>query len=449
MKKTVSLYTCGPTVYDFQHIGNFRTFIFGDILKRVIVYNGYKIKHVMNITDVGHLTGDRDMGEDKLAKEAKEKKKSAWDIAKFYTKVFLEDSDKLNIIRAAKIAKATDYIKDQIKLVKLLEKGGYTYTTSDGVYFDTSKLKDYGKLANLKLEELQEGARVEKNPEKRNSTDFALWKFAKEEEKRDMEWKSPWGEHSFPGWHIECSAISTKFLGQPFDIHTGGIEHIPVHHTNEIAQSEAAYKKPLANYWLHAEHLKVDGHKMAKSLKNFYTIGDLEKRGFDPLAFRYLTFSAHYKAPLNFTWDALEAASNTLNNLYHDIALLGFLEQKKTSNNRQTREYEKKFMEAIDDDLNMPRAISIVWDLLKDESISNKEKRKIIFKFDKVLGLDLKKADEFKKAPAKIKALAEARERLRVNKQFTQADALRKEIEALGYTLEDTEVGPFLWRKKM
>ena len=448
LKRTVSLYTCGPTVYGYAHIGNLRTYLFEDILKRILRFNGYKVKHVMNITDVGHLTGDRDMGEDKLEKEGKAKKQSVWELANKYTRAFTDDIKKLNILPPDEMPKATGYIKEQIKFVKLLEKKGYTYKTSDGVYFNTSRIKDYGKLARLNIKGLEEGARVEKNPEKKNPTDFALWKFAKKGEKRQMEWKSPWGKHSFPGWHVECSVLSTKFLGQPFDIHAGGVDLIPVHHTNEIAQSEAAYSKPLSNYWLHGEFLVLNEGRMGKSEGNTETLNGLIKRGYNPLAYRYFVLGAHYRAKLNFTFEALDGASRSLENLYHDVALLGVL-AKKDKKRSVSKTYEKRFQEAINDDLNMPQALSITYDLIADNKISAGEKRASLFKFDKVLGLNLKIADKLAKPPAKIKKLAEEREALRSNKQFTKADALRDRVEKLGYILEDTPKGPFVWPQKI
>ncbi|HEY4498100.1 MAG TPA: cysteine--tRNA ligase [Candidatus Paceibacterota bacterium] len=449
LKKTVRLYTCGPTVYYFAHIGNLRTYIFEDILRRTLEYNGYRVKHVMNITDVGHLTGDRDMGEDKLEKEAKKERKSAWDLARFYTKSFFSDTKKLNILPPHHLARATDYIKEQIKLVQVLEKKGYTYRTSDGIYFDTSKLKDYGKLAKQNLKELKEGARVEKNPEKRNPTDFALWKFAKPGEKRQMEWNSPWGKHSFPGWHIECSAISTQILGQPFDIHTGGVDHIPIHHTNEIAQSEAAYGKPLAHFWLHGEFLVLDKTRMGKSEGNIITLPKLIDKEYDPLSYRYLVLNAHYRSKLKFTWKALEAAENGLANLHREIAHLIFLQDEKARGETNLKKkYEKDFLEAINNDLDMPRALVVLQRLLQSR-LSPKIKIELVFKFDKVLGLDLLRARDLLKLPPQVKKIVKEREKERTHKQFVQADRLRKRVEALGYTIEDTPQGPFVWLKRI
>jgi len=318
----VKMYACGPTVYDYTHIGHFRAYVFVDVLRRMIKFNGLKLKHVMNITDVGHLTDDADQGEDKIEKKSKKEGKTVWEIAKFYTKDFFDAMEKLNVQKPEIICKATDHIQEMIDLVKRIEDNGYIYRTSDGIYFDTSKLSDYGKLAGLDIEGLKEGARVEKNLEKKNPTDFALWKFAKEGEKRQMEWDSPWGPHSFPGWHIECTAMSMKYLGEVYDIHTGGVDHIPVHHTNEIAQAQGAIEKDFVNYWLHNEFVNINGEKMSKSKGNIYNMHDIEEKGFDPLSMRYLFLTAHYRSKINFTWDSLEAAENTLNTLREHMRLL-------------------------------------------------------------------------------------------------------------------------------
>ena len=307
-KGKVGLYTCGPTVYDYAHIGNLRSFIFEDILKRVLQYNNFKVKHAMNITDVGHLVSDSDEGEDKMEKGSRRTGKTAWEIAKFYTLSFKKDLADLNVISPAVLCKATDHIKEQIALIKKLEKKGFTYQTVDGIYFDTSKLNDYGKLADLQHQELKAGIRVDLGG-KKNSSDFALWKFSPKHEKRQMEWKSPWGV-GFPGWHIECSAMSVKYLGQPFDIHCGGIDHVPVHHTNEIAQSEAATGKPMANFWLHNEFLNLKDAKMSKSGENFITLPSLIEKGYSPLAYRYFLLQAHYRKQLIFSFEALTAAQN-------------------------------------------------------------------------------------------------------------------------------------------
>ncbi|MBU2219414.1 cysteine--tRNA ligase, partial [Patescibacteria group bacterium] len=336
--KRAGIYTCGPTVYNFVHIGNLRAYIFEDILRRTLEYNGYKIKHVMNITDVGHLSSDEDTGEDKIEKSAREQKKSAWEIAGFYTKQFQKDIIELNIEPAHLMPKATEHIKEQIGLIKILEKKGFTYKTKDGIYFNTSKFKDYGKLGKIDIKGLREGARIEKG-EKKNPTDFALWKLSSSGEKRQMEWDSPWGK-GFPGWHIECSAMSTKYLGQPFDIHAGGIDHIPVHHQNEIAQSEAAYDKPLAKYWLHGEFLVIDQKKMSKSEGNFITLNILKEKNFNPLSYRFFVLSSHYRKPLNFSWQAMEAGQRGLEHLYNQISNLKS-QISKTGNINS--DFKKKF----------------------------------------------------------------------------------------------------------
>jgi cysteinyl-tRNA synthetase len=444
-KGRVGLYTCGPTVYDFSHIGNLRTYIFEDILRRTLEYNGYKVRQVMNITDVGHLTSDEDTGEDKVEKAAREKKKSAWQIAAFYTEQFKKDIAALNIEPASVFPKATDHIKEQVALIKKLEQKGFTYKTSDGIYFDTSKFKDYGKLGRINIKGLKKGARV-KEGEKKNITDFALWKFSPRlgsgQARRQMEWKSPWGI-GFPGWHIECSAMSTKYLGQPFDIHAGGIDHIPVHHQNEIAQSEAAYNKPLANYWLHGEFLVVKEKKMAKSEGAFITLKTLEEKGFNPLAYRFFVLGTHYRKPLHFSWEALEAAEKGLKNLYNQISAIG--RQSSELRKKVDKKFKEKFLKAINNDLNMPQALAVAQKILKAK-LSNGDKLATLFDFDKILGLKLAEAVLAVKIPKKIKELAEKREKLRKEKKWSEADELRRQIKKLGWQIEDTKKGPALRR---
>ncbi len=436
-KSGVKVYMCGPTVYWYPHIGNLRTYVNNDILLRVLRYNGFKVKTVMNITDVGHLVGDRDMGEDKMEKAAREKKVNIWDIAKKYTNYFWYATGALNIKKPDIVCKATDYIKPMISLVEKLEQKGYTYKTKDGIYFDTSKFKDYGKLASLDVEGLQEGARVEANPEKKNPTDFALWKFAKKGEQRQMEWSSPWGQHSFPGWHIECSAMAMETLGESLDIHTGGIEHIPVHHTNEIAQSEAATGKKFVNFWFHSNHLLVDGRKMSKSLKNIFILDDLLKKGFDPLALRYFYLSAHYRSKLNFTWKALSGAQKALDNLRklikEEAGLLG-------DSNIKIKELKDKFLEALNDDLNTSQALAVVWEVAKS-GLPLEKKLTLIKEWDQVLGLDLLKDKKQEEVPVAVLNLVKQREEARKNKQWQEADKLRKKIEELGWQAEDTSKG--------
>lgn len=435
----VRMYTCGPTVYNFAHIGNFRTYTIADILLRTIQYDGYKVKYVMNLTDVGHLTGDNlgdaDLGEDRMEKAAKREGKTAWDVAEYYSRVFLKDFDKLNLEKPLLFARATEHIHEQIQLVSRLEKKGFTYRTSDGIYFDTSKFKDYGRLSDL--DKIKEGARVEVNAEKKNSRDFALWKFSPKDEKRQMEWDSPWGV-GFPGWHIECSAMSMKYLGETFDIHAGGIDLKQTHHPNEIAQAEAATGKPFVKYWVHSAFMFVDGKRMSKSLGNVYTLSDLEKRGYGAMALRYLYLQTHYRQEMNFTFGALEAASNALKKLAHEVS-----EWEKPEIG--CAEYENKFGEAVNDDLNMPRALGIVWELVKSD-YPTKAKAASLFKMDKVLGLDLQKrsarlAGEKQVFPAEVKELLRERESLRKAGKYREADEVRKKIEDFGYEVEDTEKG--------
>ncbi|MBI4050029.1 MAG: cysteine--tRNA ligase [Candidatus Doudnabacteria bacterium] len=443
------VYTCGPTVYDFAHIGNLRAFLFADILKRTLLHTGFKVNLIMNITDVGHLTGDRDMGEDKLAAAAAAVGKTAWEVASYYTDAFLRDVKELNIILPDKLPKATDHIKEMITLIAELEKKGFTYRTSDGIYFDTSKLKDYGKLARLDLEGLREGARVEINKEKKNPTDFALWKFSTPsssppshggESKRDMEWESPWGV-GFPGWHVECSAMSVKYLGQPFDIHTGGVDHIPIHHTNEIAQSEAAAGKPLANFWLHSEFLMVDERRMAKSEGNLITLEELKKRGFTPLAYRYFILGGHYRSKMNFTDEAMRGAQNALDNLY---ALTAEAKEPKIG----CAEYEKQFFAEVEDDLNTPEALAVMWQMLKSDYPAE-AKLQSLLEFDKILGLSIKETwEELRRPlPLEIQKLVIEREKNRALSNWGAADAFREQIKKAGFDIKDTDSGPIVRRK--
>ncbi|MGD9054801.1 MAG: cysteine--tRNA ligase [Desulfobacterales bacterium] len=436
---TVGLYTCGPTVYDYAHIGNLRTYIFEDILKRVLIYNGYAVKHVMNITDVGHLTGDRDMGEDKMEAGAAREGKSAWDIAEFYTRSFKQDIEHLNILAPDIWVKATDTIPEQIALVGTLEQKGYTYRTTDGIYFDTSKFKDYTKLSHQDLEALKEGARVERNPEKRNATDFALWKFSPQGSKRQMEWDSPWGV-GFPGWHLECSAMSMKFLGEQLDIHCGGTDHIDVHHTNEIAQSEAATDKPFFNFWMHGAFLIIQGgKKMAKSEGNFLTLENaLLKNDINPLVYRFASFLTHYRKPMEYSDEGIQAARNGLLHLQNQVRqiMAAGIEARSSASD----EFQNKFNETINDDLNMPRAMAVIQEMLKSK-ISDAQKYSTILDFDRVLGLRLDQLDQKQALPEAVQKLVTARQQARQNKDFATSDQLRAEIEALGYQVQDTPDG--------
>lgn len=426
----VGLYTCGPTVYNYAHIGNLRTYVFEDILRRVLQYNGYAVNHVMNITDVGHLTDDADSGDDKMEKGAAREQKSVWEIAQFYTDAFMRDTKDLNLLEPKIICKATDHIQEQINLVLKLQERGFTYQTSDGIYFDTSKLSDYGKLAKLDIAGLSAGNRVEMG-EKKHPTDFALWKFSPADSKRQMEWNSPWGV-GFPGWHIECSAMSLKYLGEHFDIHCGGIDHIPVHHTNEIAQNEAALGRVTVNYWLHGEFLLTNEERMGKSKGNFLTLGLLKEQGYDPLAYRYFCLTAHYRSKLNFSFEALQGAQQSLTNLRRTAQQWG----KPTEIDTVTME---EFTTAINDDLNMPKALAVVWTMVRSNMDPGK-KLATLLEMDIVLGLHLNQpATEI---PAEVMELVVARETVRQAKQWAESDRLRDEIARQGYQVEDTKAGP-------
>ena len=446
----VGIYSCGPTVYDTAHVGNFRTYTLHDVLHRTLEFLGYKVKFVSNITDVGHLVSDADEGEDKLEKGARREGLTAWEIAKKYTEEFFEHEKSLNILPPDVRCRATQYIDEQIKLVKRLEEKGFTYRISDGIYFDTSKMPNYGELIRLDKSAIREGARVEKNPEKKDPTDFALWKFSPKDKKRDMEWDSPWGR-GFPGWHIECSAMSMKHLGEQFDIHVGGTDIKSTHHVNEIAQSEAATgKKPFAKYWVHGELLMVDGGRMGKSLGNMYTLDDVEKKGFEPLALRYLYLTAHYRDPLNFTWESLEAAQNGLNNLRSQIS--GLKSQKgrtalSVEKDDKIERYREQFLEAISDDLDMPKALATLWAVLKS-NIPSEDKYGLALSFDEVLGLSLSQIPSTKiQVPENIKLLIKKREDLRKEGKFEEADEVRKQIESRGFVIEDTSMGPKVRQK--
>ncbi len=437
--KKVGMYSCGPTVYWYQHIGNLRSYIFSDLLKRVLLYDGYHINHVMNYTDVGHLTSDADQGEDKMEAAAKKEHKTAKEIANYYASVFEKDVKKLNILLPNTICRATDHIKEQIEMIKILEKKGFTYKTDDGIYFDSSKFEDYGKMALLNLEALEAGKRVEMG-EKHHKSDFALWKFSEQPGKRQQEWESPWGI-GFPGWHIECSAMASKYLGKQFDIHTGGEDHIPVHHTNEIAQSESAFgKKPWVRYWLHGAFLTFKGEKVSKSKGGLYTISELEKEGYEPLDYRYLCLLTHYRKQLEFSLDALDAAKNAFEHLKNRIVEL---KKDKTSSSKEKKKYYKDgFIEAIDDDLNIPKAMGIAWEVLKDTALGSKEKLELLFDFDEVFGLSLKKVKEVKvDIPKDIKDLITQREEARKSKDFKLADKIRDDIRKKGFILEDSKEG--------
>ena len=433
LKKTrVSFYACGPTVYDFAHLGNLRTYLFEDFLRRVLEFNGFRVKQVMNITDI----------DDKIIKRAKQKKTSIKKLSSFFTRCFFEDIQKLNIKPAAVYPRATDHIKEMIVLIKQLLDRGFAYQGKNkSIYFSIQKFKDYGQLSNLKQQSLKIGSRIEADEyNKENAQDFALWKASQPDEPY---WPSPFGQGR-PGWHIECSAMSMKHLGKTLDIHTGGVDNIFPHHENEIAQSEAASGKKFVNFWLHAEHLLVNGQKMAKSLNNFYTLADLENRGISALAFRYLSLTSHYRAKLNFTWQAVQSAENSLDRLYSEIIRLRLQPLKKTPGRQAEEKQQKMFFQALNDDLNLPKALAVLWSVLQSPKLDSAQKIKLIKNFDKVLGLNLSKI-KTPRIPIKIKQLVAGREKFRTNQQFIQADNLRKKIESLGYKIEDTPRGPLIF----
>ncbi|MCL2796868.1 MAG: cysteine--tRNA ligase [Firmicutes bacterium] len=497
--KVVTMYSCGPTVYNYAHIGNLRTYVFMDLLRRGLRYNGFKLRGAMNITDVGHLLSDGDEGEDKMVKAAKEQQKTPWEIAAYYTDVFFADCKKLNIGIPEIIAKATDYIPEMIDYVVKLDEKGYAYETDDGIYFDIARFPSYGKLSGINLEEQKAGGgeRVEKNTQKRHHADFAIWK--KAEPNHIMQWESPWGQ-GYPGWHIECSAMSRKFFGKLFDIHTGGVDHIPIHHENEIAQSEALEGQKTVNFWMHGEFMLVDGGKMSKSLGNTYTIDELSKRGFSPLAFRYFCLNAHYRSKLNFTFEGLKAAQTSLERLYgllwkhksvtknekretkndgcnseeqpvgadplgspHRIdnacytgapdgsppTMTNVIQSsncnpQSTIHNPQLNEYQKNFADAIADDLNVPLALGVLWTMLKEPP--SPEIYALACEFDKAFGLDFDKvqAPEEKAEddiPEEVTKLAAERWEARKNKQWVESDRLRNLIAEKGYAVEDGKEG--------
>src|SRR5260221_507515 len=439
----VGMYTCGITAYDYAHIGHGRKYTMDDILRRILTTLGYKVNHVQNVTDVGHLVSDSDEGEDKLEKGAKKVGKTVWEVAEFFTKDFYDQMDKLNILRPNIICKATDNIPEQIELIKKIIANGYGYDTPEAVYFDTAKFKDYGKIfgQNLKDKKVAVRETVQEGKYKKNPADFGLWfKRVGRFENHTMHWESPWGD-GFPGWHIECSAMSIKYLGEQFDIHTGGEDHLPVHHPNEIAQSEPATEKhPFVKYWIHYSHLTVEGVKMSKSLGNYYTVEDVIKKGFDPIALRYFYLGAHYKKHLNFTFEALEGAQNALNKLRIQVQSLksqgdrNSLSEEKLA---QVDNFRKDFLEAVSDDLNTPEALAVVWGVLKS-NIPSSDKYDLIISFDEVLGLNLGQVSEtISKVPNNVKLLMNKREEFRKVGNFKEADKIRDELTKMGYTVTD------------
>lgn len=442
----VGMYGCGPTVYNYAHIGNLRTYIFEDTLKRVLLHAGYKVKHVMNITDVGHLTGDGDDGEDKMEKSARESGKSVWDIAKFYTDAFFKDYDSLNIIRPDVICPATQHIPQMIELIQRLEKGGHTYVAGGNVYFSIDTFPSYGKLARLNLDDLKSGARIDIDSNKKNPKDFVLWFTNSKFGEQAMMWDSPWGR-GYPGWHIECSAMSMYYLGEHFDIHCGGIDAIPVHHTNEIAQSEAATGKTWVNYWMHGEFLLSEKGKMSKSSGEFLTLSVLKEHGFDPLDYRYFCLGANYRTQLQFSYQGLEGARAARLGLVERISGFGDLVADEKAISDKARDYMKQFDDFVCNDLGTPRALSVLWTLVKDEAITNDQKRFVLNYMDGVLGLKLSEVKAQKAQedfPQAVLDLVQKRAEAKKNKDWALADSYRNEITQLGFVVKDTPNGPSL-----
>ena len=432
--KEVRIYSCGPTVYKDATIGNMRTNIFQDNLRRTLEYNGYKVKQAMNITDVGHLVSDGDEGEDKMIKSAKQEGKTPLEIANHYTKLFFRDLERLNIELPEIICKATDNIQDMIKAVEKLVEKGYAYETSTAIYFDVSKLDKYPVLSNLDVENQKAGARVEVDTEKRNPHDFAVW--IKAPENHLMKWDSPWGP-SYPGWHIECSVMSQKFLGEVFDIHTGGIDLIPTHHENEIAQSKGMCGKVPAHYWMHGEFLLINGGKMSKSLGNVYLLQDIVDRGYDPLVYKLFCYSIQYRKKLNFTWEGMDSAKISLDRLRdaYQKQLIG----NDEIDDSEIEKYRNNFKEAINDDLNMPVAMSVVWEVAKS-SKKSKKLADLLKEFDKVLGINIDYVQN-EEVPEDIKELLSKRQEARENKNWEESDKLRDLIKEKGYIVKDSKDG--------
>ena len=442
----VGMYCCGPTVYNYAHIGNLRTYIFEDILHRTLEEAGYRVKHVMNITDVGHLTGDGDDGEDKLGKRSRETGKSVWDIAAFYTNAFFADEKALNIKRPNVVCKATDHIQDMIALIKRLEEKGHTYTAGGNVSFSIDTIDDYGKLAGQKQEDKLSGARIAVDGNKRNPQDFVLWFTNSKFGEQAMMWDSPWGR-GYPGWHIECSAMSMKYLGETFDIHCGGIDAIPVHHTNEIAQSEAATGHKWVNYWCHGEFLLNDKGKMSKSSGEFLTLPVLVGHGYNALDYRYFCLGGHYRTQLKFSYEALDHAKSARERLNSMVAELKAKAKPESTISEKAESYKDSFFAALFNDLRCPEALAVMWKMLKDNSITEGEKLSLLYSMDKVLGLDLDKVEakkEEKVGGEEEWKLVEERKQAKAEKNYQRADEIRKELEERGYIVKDTPQGPIL-----
>lgn len=439
----VGMYTCGITAYDFAHIGHGRKYVTDDILRRVLIANGFKVKLVQNVTDVGHLVSDSDEGEDKMEKGAKKAGKTVWEVAEFFTKDFYESMDALNIIRPSVICKATDHIPEQIEMVKKLLEKGFAYETPEAVYFEVAKYPKYDGLFGQKLSDKKVAVRdtVVEGEFKKSPQDFALWfKRIGRFKDHQMHWDSPWGD-GFPGWHIECSAMSVKYLGPQFDIHTGGEDHISIHHPNEIAQSEAVTgESPFVKYWIHTAFLTVDGTKMSKSLGNFYTVKDVIEKGIDPIALRYLYLGAHYRDPLNFTWESLKASQTALLKLRKQVTSLKYEAERTVlseEKEKKVEEFRNSFMTAVNNDLNTSKALSVLWEMLKS-NIPSVDKYELALSFDEILGLNLSQLGiKEKEIPQEVQELMNKREVLRTEKRFEEADKIRKQIEELGFKVQD------------
>ncbi|TSA27166.1 cysteine--tRNA ligase [bacterium] len=452
-KDEVGLYTCGLTVYNYAHIGNLRTYIFEDVLKRVLIYDGYKVTHVMNITDIGHLTSDADTGEDKMVKEAKKEGKTVWEIADHYTKAFEKDLKQLNIIPPDYHVKATAHIQQMIDLIKRLEDNGFTYIADGNVYFDISKFKDYGKLAQLDVKSLKPGARIKIDSAKKNPLDFVLWFTKSKFDDQEMKWDSPWGR-GYPGWHIECSAISMCYLGESFDIHCGGIDHIPVHHTNEIAQSEAATGKKSVNYWLHAEFLIMNEEKMSKSKGDFLTLSKLEEMGYSPMVYRYFCLGAHYRQPLTFSDEAIKTAKSAYNRLINIIIEIKKSRNESKPNSEYIEKVTQEFKKKINNDLNMPEALAVMWQMLRSNEIGNKGKYELVLDFDRIFGLQLDKVEQILEEEAQqkvdvklVEQLIKEREEARRSKNWVKSDEIREKLSEMGVEVRDSAERTF-WRMK-
>lgn len=452
--QSIGMYACGLTVYDYTHLGHLRKYSMDDVLVRTLRHAGLHVKFVQNVTDVGHLASDADTGEDKLEKGAKKYGKTVWDVAHEFEEYFWKSMDLMGNLRPDVSCRATDHIQEQLEMVKTLEAKGFAYVIEgDGVYFDTSKLADYGKLAGFDPEQLQAGARIEVIEGKRNPTDFALWKFEREGENRAMVWESPWHPRSFPGWHIECSAMAMKYLGEQFEIHTGGIDHIPVHHTNEIAQAEAATgKQPFVKYWVHHNFLRINNEKMSKSLGNFYTIDDVIEKGFEPQALRLLFLGVHYRSEMNFTWENLAGAQTSWNRLKNLIVDFKKETERTTLSEdklQKINEYRQRFFEQMENDLHTPEAMAVFWEVVKS-NIPGTDKYDLLTEFDEVLGLGIGSMQygvlsmqylEINQLPVNVQQLIQDREEARKNKDWEESDRLRGEIEKAGYKLIDTGEG--------